>query len=123
EKKAELAAKDPANTGRKLTRPTVKRDGYSEVKAKDVATDKLKGATVYGTNNEEVGEVDRLLMNEDDRLDGVVVDVGGFLGLGERPVAFDVEELQILRKDDGDEVVVIVNATKSALEDKPKYQG
>jgi len=121
--KTQMAAKDPANTGAKLTRPTVKRDGYSEVKAKDVSTDKLKGATVYGANDEEVGEVDRLLMNDDDRLDGVVVDVGGFLGVGERPVAFDVDELLILRQDDGDDVLVFVDSTKSALKDKPKYQG
>jgi hypothetical protein len=119
----ETAANDAAKNGAKLTRPTVKRDGYSEVKAKDVSTDKLKGATVYGANDEEVGEVDRLLMNDDDRLDGVVIDVGGFLGVGERPVAFDADELLILRQDDGDDVLVFVDSTKSALKDKPKYQG
>ena len=123
ESKPQIAAKDTANTTSKSSPSAIERDGYSEVKVKDVNADMLKGAPVYGANNEEIGEVDRLLKNDDGKLDGVVIDVGGFLGMGERPVAFDVEELQILRKDDSDDVLIVVDSTKSALEKKPRYQG
>lgn len=124
EAKPEMTAKDSTDTTIKSAPTAIKRDGYSKVEAKDVTAEMLEGAPVYGADNEEVGEVDRLLRKDDGQLDGVVIDVGGYLGMGERPVAFDMEELQILREDDGDDdVLIIVDSTKSALEKKPKYQG
>jgi sporulation protein YlmC with PRC-barrel domain len=117
---SEMADKD--TTGM-TSPPAIKRDGYREVDAKDVTAEMLEGAPVYGADNKEVGEVDRLLKNDSGKLDGVVIDVGGYLGMGEHPVAFDVKELKVLRKDDGDDVLIIVDSTKSALEKKPKYQG
>jgi len=118
-----MAAKEATDRDAKSTRPAIKRDDYRVATARELTAEMLEGAPVYGSDDEEVGEVDRLLLNDDGKPNGVVVDVGGLLGLGEHPVAFEIDELQILSKDDGDDVVVFVDSTKSALKSKPKYKG
>jgi sporulation protein YlmC with PRC-barrel domain len=114
--------KDSMHDASEMARPSATRDGYKDTMNKDITADMLKGAKVYGPNSEEVGEVNELLVTDDGDLDRVVIDIGGFLGVGERPVAFDIDEIQILRKDGGDDVVVIVDATKSALKARPEYR-
>jgi hypothetical protein len=49
------------------------------------------------------------------------VDVGGFLGIGEKPVAVGFEALRFRRDEDG-ALFVRVNATKEQLEQAPTYE-
>src|SRR4051794_4921060 len=44
----------------------------------------LIGSTVYSNNNENVGDINDIIIGNDGRVQGVVVGVGGFLGLGEK---------------------------------------
>lgn len=55
----------------------------------------LMGKNVYASNNEDIGEIGDILLNKDGRVIGVVLDVGGFLGLGETHVAVPMNALQI----------------------------
>jgi len=48
---------------------------------------KLVGTTVYGSNNERVGDVNDVLMDRDGKAQALVIGVGGFLGIGEKDVA------------------------------------
>ncbi|MBW4707453.1 PRC-barrel domain-containing protein [Roseobacter sp. YSTF-M11] len=105
-----------------LTAPSVERDGYSTVKADDLTTEDLTGARVYGPGDEDVGEIDQLLLTDAGKLDRAVIDVGGFLGLGERPVAVTFDELQIVRSEDGN-VRVYIDASQKSLEGQPEYEG
>ncbi|MHA6325883.1 PRC-barrel domain-containing protein [Roseivivax sp. CAU 1753] len=106
-----------------LTAPSVERDGYQNVKVEDLNTEDLTGARVYGSDDEDVGEISELLLTDDGKLDRAVIDVGGFLGMGERPVAVTMEELQIMRTDDGDDVRVYIESTEDALKQLPEYDG
>lgn len=54
----------------------------------------LIGKDVYGANNEDIGEVGDVLINRNGQVAGLVVDVGGFLGLGETHVAVPLHALQ-----------------------------
>lgn len=47
----------------------------------------LRGARVYGANNESVGDVRDILLERDGRVAALIVGVGGFLGIGEKSVA------------------------------------
>lgn len=55
----------------------------------------LRGTSVYGANNEEIGEIDELVLNRDGQVVAVVVGVGGFLGIGEKNVAVPFNALDI----------------------------
>lgn len=108
-----------------LRRPgVIDRTGYTAVDPADLTAETLTGARVYGTNDEDIGEIDELLLSEDGTtVEKVVLDVGGFLGMGEREVAVTMEELHIMRSDDGMDFRVYMDATQEELEAQPEYEG
>lgn len=106
----------------RMTRPEVMRDGYAMVERQDLTTEMLTGARVYGIGDEDIGEVSELIMGTDGQIAQAVVDVGGFLGMGENPVAIDFDEMQILRDDDGNDLRVYIDASEEALEQRPIYE-
>ncbi len=79
----------------------------------------LIGKRVYGVNNEDVGEVSAVSMNADGKIAGAIVDVGGFLGMAEKPVVLTSEQLKLVK--DGDDSKFIVNATQEQLEAMEVY--
>ena len=59
------------------------KDKLESVAAADIRADDLIGATIYGANDEDIGEVVELTLGEDGAtVNGAVIDVGGFLGKG-----------------------------------------
>ena len=83
----------------------------------------LEDARVYGSNDEDIGEINRLVLTQDGKIKHAVVDVGGFLGLGEHPIAVTMDELQILREENGSGIRIFIDSTQSELEKKPAYRG
>ena len=109
-----------------LTPPAVKREGYANADMNNVSkltADDLEGATVYGANDENVGEIDSLIMGDNGQVSQVVINVGGFLGLGEKPVAVTWDELQIMQSANGDDFRIYIDSNKDALKAQPEYQG
>ena len=106
-----------------LMRPAMERDGYTDTMAEDLTTEDLTGAVVYGANDENIGEVDSLLLNNDNQIDRIVLNIGGFLGLGEHQIAVTMDEVQILRSEDGSDFRVYIDSTQEALEAQPEYEG
>jgi len=109
-----------------LTPPAVKREGYANADMNRIAkltADDLEGAYVYGTNDETVGEIDSLIMGDNGQVSQVVINVGGFLGLGEKPVAVTWDELQIMQNSNGDDFRIYIDSNKDALKAQPEYQG
>jgi hypothetical protein len=64
-------------------------------------------------------------MTEDGQIEAVIVDVGGFLGIGTRSVALSMEEVQFRRGEGGffgNELRAYVNATEEELEQLPEWE-
>lgn len=116
-----------ANTDRPmLTAPNVEREGYATASAEERQTltaEDLEGAYVYGSQDETVGEIGSLIMGDDGEVNQVVINVGGFLGLGEKPVAVTWDELQVIRNVEGSDFRIYIDSTEEALEAQPEYQG
>ncbi|MCV3764968.1 PRC-barrel domain-containing protein [Rhizobium sp. TRM95796] len=106
----------------RLTPPTVTRDGYETAQPTELTAEKLQGATVYGPKDEDVATINRLVMNEQGQIQDVVLDVGGFLGIGAREIAVSPEELNIMRNTKGDDVRVYIDANKDTLKAQPEYK-
>lgn len=98
-------------------------EGYTLVPATEVSAAQLEGARVYDGKNEWIGEVSKIIMDADGTVDTLVVDVGGFLGLGEKPVGLDFEAFDLQKSLEGDEVRASVKATKDELKSMPEYDG
>lgn len=77
---------------------------------------KIIGAAVYNDAKEEVGKIDDLIVNRDDRVPYATVSVGGFLGIGDKLVVVPFANLQL-----GPERIVFPGATKDALKELPKF--
>jgi sporulation protein YlmC with PRC-barrel domain len=94
----------------------------TDVEAGSVSADSLIGATVYATANEEnVGEVSDIRLKADDgAIEAIIVDVGGFLGIGEKPVAISFQNLQF-KTDESGAFYVYTDFTREELEGAPNY--
>ncbi|ACF02583.1 hypothetical protein I8G32_03683 [Rhodopseudomonas palustris] len=55
---------------------------------------KLIGVNVYNQGNEKLGDISEMLIDSEGRIQGVVIGVGGFLGVGQRDVAVTFDKLQ-----------------------------
>lgn len=107
----------------RLVRPDINREGYKAAEIAELTADKLEGARVYGPNDEDVGEVNRLILDNNGQVQRIVLDVGGFLGVGERQIAVTPDELNIVRTDDGNEFRVYIDANQATLKAQPEYKG
>ena len=94
-------------------------DGYASVDTAAVTSDQLMGVRVYGPNDEDVGEISDLVLDANGTPSQVIVDVGGFLGMGEKPVAIDVTKLQILQASEGGALRAYIQMTQDELETMP----
>jgi sporulation protein YlmC with PRC-barrel domain len=88
--------------------------------AQEVSASDLMGARVHGANDADLGEISDIVFDESGQIDAVVIDVGGFLGIGEKPVAVDFDSLNI-RTDQAGTLMVSVNATEDQLNNAPTY--
>ena len=113
---------DPAVTDTQMRDP-VMRDGYMVADAGYLTSENLTGASVYDANDTEIGNVSTLILTADGQVSQAIIDVGGFLGMGEKPVALDLADIDILRNEAGDEVRVYLTQTKEQLEAMPAFEG
>jgi sporulation protein YlmC with PRC-barrel domain len=61
---------------------------------------KLRGLHVYNNGNEKIGEVEEFLISSDGTINGAVISVGGFLGIGEHYVAVPFKSIQFTHNTD-----------------------
>lgn len=84
----------------------------------ELTSDVLEGATIYGADDHKVGTVSHLHgMGANSQ---IIVDVGGFLGIGAKPVAVPVSDLEFMRDEDGD-VHAVTAWTKDSLKAMPEH--
>jgi hypothetical protein len=100
------------------------RGGQSDVAFTSLTSDDLVGTAVYGAEDNWVGQISELALTESGEVEAVIVDVGGFLGIGTRPVALTMEQIQLRRGEGGlfrDDLRAYVNATQEELESLPEW--
>lgn len=78
----------------------------------------IEGATIYGADDQKVGSVSHMHGTGPDSQ--VIIDVGGFLGIGAKPVAVNVRDLDFMRDEDGD-VHAVTAWTKDQLKAMPEH--
>ncbi|MDB5613670.1 MAG: photosystem reaction center subunit [Devosia sp.] len=91
---------------------------HVRLSAAELTPSVLEGATIYGSNDHKVGHVSHV--HGSGASSQVIVDVGGFLGLGAKPVAVPAADLQFMRDEDGD-IHALTTWTKDQLEKMPEH--
>jgi sporulation protein YlmC with PRC-barrel domain len=100
--------------------PMVEREGYTRMMSGDVPADRLIGMTVYGINDENVGEISDLILGTDAASSAAIIGVGGFLGIGEKDVQVPFGMLTFLRSDN-DDIRIFVDSTEDRLKNMETY--
>lgn len=74
--------------------PTEPAVGFFDVQRPDqILLSNLITAPVVGPGDRQIGNIDDLLMDDDGRVIALVMDIGGFLGIGSRSVAIGIDHL------------------------------
>ena len=79
------------------------------------------GKSVFGAENESIGEISDLILEEEGKTRVALIDVGGFLGAGEKRVGIPFDQLQISKAEDGSEQVKVA-MYKADLEQLPAIE-
>lgn len=115
---------DPALTtdqpGRQTISTPVDRSGFTEFDEMGLSAADLRGIGVYGINDEQIGTIGDIVINPDGSFDAVIVDVGGFLGLGAKPVAVAFDNLSFSSDTFGNRYLFL-NSSREQLETQPAY--
>lgn len=83
-----------------------------------VRVSKVVGTSVYNDQNQSIGSVDDVLMNDNDhKAATAVLSVGGFLGMGSKLVSVPFDQLKF-----NNDKIVMPGATKASLEGMPEYR-
>lgn len=98
----------------------IDRSSLNEVQVGDISADDFVGTTVYGANDENIGEIGDIILSDDGQVEAVIIDVGGFLGIGEKEVAVSMDNLAFLSDADG-EYYLYTTFTQEQLEAQAAY--
>lgn len=79
----------------------------------------LEGATIYGPEDEKIGSVAHV--HGTGAAAQVVIDVGGFLGIGAKSIAVPTSDLEFMRDESGD-VHAVTMWTKDQLKAMPEHK-
>lgn len=91
---------------------------HTPLSTTELTADVLDDATIYGPGDEKIGSVSHI--HGVGASAQVVIDVGGFLGIGAKPVLVPVSDLNFMRDEDGD-VHAHTTWTKDQLKAKPEH--
>ena len=79
------------------------------------------GKAIYNPNNESIGDVNDLIIEEDGGVVAAVVGVGGFLGIGEKDVAVPMDKITMSRDAENNQVRLTTSETAEALKAAPEF--
>lgn len=115
---------DPSLTTDQPERPVITttpdRSGMTNVNQADLSADELRGIPVYGRDDEQIGTISDVILTPQGNSDALIVDVGGFLGLGAKPVAVAFENLTFSSDTNGQRYLFL-NTSREQLEAQPEY--
>ena len=77
---------------------------------------KLVGLNVYNEQNEKLGDISEILLDKSGKVEGVIIGVGGFLGMGQRDIKVELSKLKFV-----DEPVKAAATTTTASSDRKWY--
>jgi len=99
---------------------SIDKSTLSEMPLGNIRGDDLKGTTVYGANDAEIGSIGDVVLTPDNKPDAVIVNVGGFLGIGAKEVAVGMDHLKFMADKNGKKYLY-TNFTKEQLQAQTAY--
>ena len=90
--------------------------------ANTILAKELIGQTVYAPDKAKIGSISDLILSKDGKtVEGFVIGVGGFLGIGEKSVALKIDRLKMTAGPDGS-FDLAMDAKKEELTNTPTFK-
>ena len=81
------------------------------------------GQTVHTPDKTKIGNISDLILSKDAKtVEGFVIGVGGFLGIGERSIALKMDRLQITTDAESGAMRLVMDAKKEELANAPVFK-
>jgi sporulation protein YlmC with PRC-barrel domain len=88
-----LAQAQPSASG--AVSPLVEvKDKAMMVERFNLSVDQLEDMNIHGAGGKRIGEVDEVLMSAEGQIAALAVEVGGFLGIGDKEVVMELNQLR-----------------------------
>lgn len=89
-----------------------------------LTAEELEGVELYGANGEEIGEISDVVIADNGVIESIIIDVGGFLGLGEKPVALQFDDIELTSGDGAfSDIRATTDFTEEELESMERWNG
>ena len=76
-------------------------------------------------NWEDIGEINDVILSRDGSIEAVLVDIGGFLGIGERQIAVNMSAIDFVSdastEDEANDYFLVLTTNRESLEGAPTY--
>jgi hypothetical protein len=82
----------------------------------NITVGELRDLTLYGAEGEAIGEIDDVLAESGGRIVAVTIDVGGVLGINERQVVINLDQIQL------DGLRMTLPLAKEEIEQLPEWE-
>lgn len=107
----------------RLRAADMRKDGEKVeiVQLSDLDSEAFLGLAAFGQNDNWIGEVSQVTFADDGKIDQVILDIGGFLGMGETQVALPLDMIE-LRRLGGDDLRAYVSATEEELQNMEPWE-
>ncbi len=86
----------------------------------NLSSTEVEDMNVLSDTGEEIGEVERVLVDENGQPVAITAEIGGFLGVGQRIVVIGLDRLELRGDDEPD---VATTHTKEELQGLPAWSG
>lgn len=80
------------------------------------------GKAIYNGENNSIGDVNDLILEQNGGIAAVVVGVGGFLGIGEKNVALPMSKVTMSRDSENNQVRLTTTETAEMLKAAPEFK-
>jgi hypothetical protein len=97
---------------------TVLREAAGEVMVPPFnrSSTELEDMNLLSDTGEEIGEIERVLVDEDGRPAAVTAEVGGFLGVGQKTVVIGLDRLRLEGEDEPDLATTLTREEMQSLQ-------
>ncbi|MDH6234161.1 sporulation protein YlmC with PRC-barrel domain [Mesorhizobium soli] len=103
-----------------MTTASIDKSQLTRMPVGEIRSEELTGTTVYGSEDANVGKIGDVVLSGDGKVDAVIIDVGGFLGIGSKEVAVGMDNLAFM-VDKGGTKYLYTNFTRDQLKAQPAY--
>lgn len=71
----------------------------------------------------DIGSINDLVIDANSEVKAVIVDIGGFLGMGAKSVSVSMDQLRVIRDGDSEnDYFIVFTSTREALENAPEFE-